>query len=91
MAKQSRDRSASSNRANVNTEGGGENRRRSRAKDRSQSEQADRRVPSQPARKLCMAYKAGSCKDGTKCQFSHDVAAWLKWRDFNFAAKGGDD
>eukprot|EP00969_Alexandrium_andersonii_P337273 14906686-Alexandrium_andersonii.AAC.1 len=22
---------------------------------------------------------------------SHDVAAWLKWRDYSMAAKGGDD
>eukprot|EP00969_Alexandrium_andersonii_P120800 5341125-Alexandrium_andersonii.AAC.1 len=66
MAKQSRDRSASGNRANFTAEGGGENRRRSRGRDRSQPEQSDRRVPSQPARKLCASHKAGSCKDGTK-------------------------
>eukprot|EP00969_Alexandrium_andersonii_P112853 4988211-Alexandrium_andersonii.AAC.1 len=93
MARQSRDRSASSGRANQAADGGGgENRRRTRGRERSRSTQSDRGdAPSQPPRKLCAAYKAGNCKEGSKCQQSHDVSAWLKWRDYSMAAKGGGD
>eukprot|EP00969_Alexandrium_andersonii_P010884 473836-Alexandrium_andersonii.AAC.1 len=75
MAKQSRDRSASSSRANAAAEGDGENRRRTRGRDREKSTDTQRgNPPSQPPRKLCAAYKAGNCKEGDKCQASHDVA-----------------
>eukprot|EP00969_Alexandrium_andersonii_P242333 10702575-Alexandrium_andersonii.AAC.1 len=89
MAKQPRDRPSSSSLANAAADGGGENRRRTRT--RSQSNESRLAPPTQPARKLCAAYKAGNCKEGTKCSMSHDVGAWLEWRDYNFAAKGGRD
>eukprot|EP00969_Alexandrium_andersonii_P087669 3867767-Alexandrium_andersonii.AAC.1 len=90
MAKQSRDRSSSGSRANAAAaDGGGENRWRSR--NRSQSNENKRAPPTQPPRKLRAAYKAGNCKEGTKCSASHDVGAWLEWRDYNFAARGRRD
>eukprot|EP00969_Alexandrium_andersonii_P285272 12611029-Alexandrium_andersonii.AAC.1 len=51
MAKQSRDRSGSSSRANAAAEGGGETRRRTRGRDRTQSDGTERgNPPSQPPR-----------------------------------------
>eukprot|EP00969_Alexandrium_andersonii_P182495 8063438-Alexandrium_andersonii.AAC.1 len=70
VAKQSRDRSSSGSRANAAAVGDGEIRRRTRA--RSQSNENKRAPPTQPARKLRAAYKAGNCKEGTKCSMSRD-------------------
>eukprot|EP00969_Alexandrium_andersonii_P062713 2761668-Alexandrium_andersonii.AAC.1 len=63
MAKQSRGRSASGSRANSGAAGGG--KRRTRNRSRSAPNESKRATPRQPARKLCAAYKAGNCKEGT--------------------------
>eukprot|EP00969_Alexandrium_andersonii_P032335 1411729-Alexandrium_andersonii.AAC.1 len=70
MAMRSRDRSSPSARANAAADGGGENCRRSRG--RTQSNENKCAPPTQPPRKLCAAYKAGNCKEETKCLASHD-------------------
>eukprot|EP00969_Alexandrium_andersonii_P151060 6679107-Alexandrium_andersonii.AAC.1 len=87
MARQSRNRSSSGSRANAAADGGGEARRKTRG--RTQSNDSKRAPPARPPRKLRAAYQAGSCKEGTTCQASHDVAAWVERRDYNFAAEGG--
>eukprot|EP00969_Alexandrium_andersonii_P136811 6053271-Alexandrium_andersonii.AAC.1 len=35
--------------------------------------------------------RRAAARRAPKCQASHDVASWLRWRRYNFAAKGGGE